>query len=255
MRDGVRLLCCGKGVEVRRRGDQVFLHVESQGASREEPVDKLLVAVGRAPNVEGLNLEAAGVAYDVKAGVQVDDHLRTTNPRIFAAGDVCSQYKFTHAADFMARIVIRNALFKGRAKASKLVIPWCTYTSPEIAHVGLYPKEAEARGIAIDTYTQELSDVDRAMSGRRNRGVRANPHEEGDRSIVGATIVAASAGDMISEITLAMTHGLGLKKIADAIHPYPTQAEAVRKVGDLYNRSRLTPFVKSLFQKWLAWTR
>ena len=170
LRDGVRLLCCGQGIEVRcgkgdrhllceapegpfrqkvpvpfsARGDQVFLHVESHGASHEEPVDKLLVAVGRAPNVEGLNLEAAGVAYDVKAGVQVDDHLRTTNARIFAAGDVCSQYKFTHAADFMARIVIRNALFKGRAKASALVIPWCTYTSPEIAHVGLYPKEAEA---------------------------------------------------------------------------------------------------------------
>jgi len=255
LRDGVRLLCCGQGIEVRRRGDQVFLHVESHGASHEEPVDKLLVAVGRAPNVEGLNLEAAGVAYDVKAGVQVDDHLRTTNARIFAAGDVCSQFKFTHAADFMARIVIRNALFKGRAKASTLVIPWCTYTSPEIAHVGLYPKEAEARGIAIDTYTQELSDVDRAvLEGETEGFVRIHTKKGTDR-IVGATIVAANAGDMISEITLATTHGLGLKKIADTIHPYPTQAEAIRKVGDLYNRSRLTPFVKTLFQKWLAWTR
>ena len=163
LQDGVRLLCCGQGIEVRRRGDQVLLHVESHGATHEEPVDKLLVAVGRVPNVEGLNLEAAGVAYDAKAGIQVDDHLRTTNPRIFAAGDVCSPYKFTHAADFMARIVIRNALFKGRAKPSALVIPWCTYTSPEIAHVGLYPKEAKEKGIAIDTYTQELHDVDRAV--------------------------------------------------------------------------------------------
>jgi pyruvate/2-oxoglutarate dehydrogenase complex dihydrolipoamide dehydrogenase (E3) component len=255
LRDGVRLLCCGQSIEVRRRGDQVFLQVESHGASHEEPVDKLLVAVGRAPNIEGLNLEAAGVAYDVKAGVQVDDHLRTTNSRVFAAGDVCSQYKFTHAADFMARIVIRNALFKGRAKASALVIPWCTYTSPEIAHVGLYPKEAEAKGIAIDTYTQELSDVDRAvLEGETEGFVRIHTKKGTDR-IAGATIVAANAGDMISEITLAMTHGLGLKKIADTIHPYPTQAEAVRRVGDLYNRSRLTPFVKSLFQKWLAWTR
>jgi len=255
LRDGVRLLCCGQRIEVRRRGDQVFLHVESHGASHEEPVDALLVAVGRAPNVEGLNLEAAGVAYDVKAGIQVDDHLRTTNSRVFAAGDACSQYKFTHAADFMARIVIRNALFKGRAKASALVIPWCTYTSPEIAHVGLYPKEAEARGIAIDTYTQELSDVDRAVLEGETEGFVRIHTKNGTDSIVGATIVAANAGDMISEITLAMTHGLGLKKIAGTIHPYPTQAEAVRRVGDLYNRSRLTPFVKSLFQKWLAWTR
>lgn len=255
VRDGVRLLCCGQRVEVRRHEDHVFLHVESHGASHEEPIDELLVAVGRAPNVEGLDLEAAGVAYDEKAGVQVDDHLRTTNARIFAAGDVCSPYKFTHAADFMARIVIRNALFKGRAKASALVIPWCTYTSPEIAHVGLYPKEAEARAIAIDTYTQELSDVDRAiLEGETEGFVRVHTKKRTD-SIVGATIVAANAGDMISEITLAMTHGLGLKKIADSIHPYPTQAEAVRKVGDLYNRSRLTPLVKSLLQKWLAWTR
>ena len=162
-----------------------------------------------APNVEGLNLEAAGVAYDVKAGIRVDDYLRTTNARIFAAGDVCSQYKFTHAADFMARIVIRNALFKGRAKASTLVIPWCTYTSPEIAHVGLYPKEAEARGIAIDTYTQELSGVDRAiLEGETEGFVRIHTKRGTDR-IVGATIVAANAGDMISEITLAMTHDPG----------------------------------------------
>ncbi len=105
--DGVRLLCCGQGIEVRRRGDQVFLLAKSHGATHEEPIDKLLVAVGRVPNVQGLNLEAAGVAYDVKTGIEADDYLRTTNRRIFAAGDVCSQYKFTHAADFMARIVIR----------------------------------------------------------------------------------------------------------------------------------------------------
>ena len=181
--------------------------------------------------------------------------LRTTNPRIFAAGDVCSRYKFTHAADFMARIVIRNALFKGRARASALVIPWCTYTSPEIAHVGLYPREADARGMAIDTYTQELSDVDRAVLEGETEGFVRIHTKKGTDCIVGATIVAAHAGDMISEITLAMTHGAGLKKIADTIHPYPTQAEAVRRVGDLYNRSRLTPLVKWSFHTWLAWTR
>ncbi len=255
LRDGVELRCCGRGVEVCPGGDKVHLRVESHGTAAEATVDKLLVAVGRAPNVEGLNLEAAGVAYDVKTGIEVDDHLRTTNPRVFAAGDVCSQYKFTHAADFMARIVIRNALFLGRARAGALVIPWCTYTEPELAHVGLTPRRAEEQGIGIDTYTQPLDQVDRAILDGQTEGfVRVHVSKGTDR-IVGATIVAASAGDMISEIALAMTHGLGLKKLADTIHPYPTQAEAVRKLGDLHNRSRLTPRVKWLFQKWLAWTR
>ena len=254
-RDGVRLLCCGQETKVHRDGEQIRLTLQSHGKNYDEAVDKLLVAVGRAPNVGSLNLEAAGVDFDRKAGIEVDDKLRTSNSRIFAAGDVCSRYKFTHAADFMARIVIRNALFKGRAKVSSLTIPWCTYTSPEIAHVGLYPAEAEERGIAVDTYTEELAHVDRAiLEGETEGFVRVHVRRGTDR-IVGATIVAANAGEMISEITLAMTHGLGLGKIAEVIHPYPTQAEAIRKVGDLYNRSRLTPFVKRLFQKWLGWTR
>jgi pyruvate/2-oxoglutarate dehydrogenase complex dihydrolipoamide dehydrogenase (E3) component len=254
-RDGVHLLCCGRETKVRKDGDHIRLYLESHGERYDESVDKLLVAVGRAPNVEGLNLEAAGVAYDVKAGIEVDDRLRTTNPRIFAAGDVCSQYKFTHAADFMARIVIRNALFLGRAKAGSLVIPWCTYTEPELAHVGLTPREADEQGNPIDTYTQPLDEVDRAILDGQTEGFARVHVAKGTDRIVGATIVAANAGDMIAEIALAMTHGLGLKKLGDTIHPYPTQAEALRKLGDLHNRSRLTPRVKWLFQKWLAWTR
>ncbi len=255
LKDGVNLLCCGQEIEVRREDEEIHLTVQSHGKSYDVAVDKLLVAVGRAPNVDSLNLEAAGVQYDRRKGVEVNDQLRTSNPRIFAAGDVCSRYKFTHAADFMARAVIRNALFKGRAKVSTLTIPWCTYTSPEIAHVGLYPNEADEKGIAIDTYTQNLDHVDRAILDGETEGFVRIHAKKGTDQILGATIVAAHAGDMISSVTMAMTHGLGLKKIADVIHPYPTQAEAVRKVGDLYNRSRLTPLVKSLFQKWLAWTR
>jgi pyruvate/2-oxoglutarate dehydrogenase complex dihydrolipoamide dehydrogenase (E3) component len=255
LRDGVRLLCCARSTEAREHGDEVLLHVESHGAIHEELVDKLLVAVGRVPNVEKLNLESADIAYDLKAGVHVDDHLRTTNPRVFAAGDVCSQYKFTHAADFMARIVIPNALFKGRARFSALVVPWCTYTSPEIAHVGLYPKEAELRGISIDTYVQEFSNVDPAVLEGETEGFVRIYTKKGSDHIVGATIVGTNAGELICEVALAMAHGLGLKKIADTIHPYPTRAEAIRKVCDNYNRSRLTPFVRWLFQKWFAWTR
>ncbi len=253
LRDGVRLLCCGRDTKVVG-GDPIRLTLESHDKAYDQPIDELLVAVGRAPNVESLNLEAVGVEYD-KKGVKVDDRLRTTNPRIFAAGDVCSRYQFTHAADFMARIVIQNALFMGRSRASALTIPWCTYTTPEIARVGLNEKDAADQGIAIDTYTQELADVDRAiLEGEEDGFVRIVTKKGADR-ILGATIVARNAGDMIGEVTLAMTHGLGLKKIASAIHPYPTQAEAIRKVGDAYNRTRLTPGVKRLFEKWLIWTR
>lgn len=255
-RDGVKLLCCGRDTKLIPAEDgRVRLTLAANDQLYDEGVDKLLVAVGRAPNVEGLGLEAAGVQYDERNGVTVDDRLRTSNPNIFAAGDICSPYKFTHAADFMARTVIQNALFMGRAKASSLTIPWATYTSPELAHVGLSPQEAKEQGVAIDTYTQELKEVDRAiLEGETSGFVRVHV-KQGTDEIVGATIVAGNAGDMIGEISLAMTHGLGLKKIATAIHPYPTQAEAIRKVGDQFNRTRLTPFVKRLFEKWLAWTR
>ena len=155
----------------------------------------------------------------------------------------------------MARIVIQNALFKGRAKSTSLVIPWCTYTSPEIAHVGLYENQAKDQGIEVDTYFQQFSDVDRAILENEENGFVKVHVKKGTDQIVGATIVAGHAGDLISEITLAMTHGLGLKKIGSTIHPYPTQADAIRRLGDQFSRTRLTPLVKSLFNKWLAWTR
>ena len=252
-RSGVRLLCCGKNLAIKN-SDRTRFTVESHGTGYDEPIDKLLVSVGRVPNVEDLNLEAVGVDFD-KRGVQVNERMQTTNSRIYAAGDVCSPFQFTHAADFMARIVIQNALFKGRKKSSSLVIPWCTYTLPEIAHVGLYESQAKERGIEVDTFVQEFRDVDRAILDGEDEGFVKVHVKKGTDKIIGATIVAGRAGDMISEITLAMTHGLGLKQIGSTIHPYPTQTEAIRKLGDQYNRTRVTPCVKWLFQKWLAWTR
>ncbi len=255
LQDGVKLFCCGKDLKLTKAdGGRVLLKVQSHGRRCEEVVDKLLVAAGRSPNVEDLGLEAAGVAYSRK-GVQVDDHLRTTHPDIYAAGDICSAYPFTHAADFMARTAIRNALFFGRAKASALTIPWCTYTEPEIAHVGLYARQAAEQGIEVEAFTRELVHVDRAVLEGQTRGfVRVHVRKGGDR-ILGATIVARHAGEMISEIALAMTHGLGLKQIAATVHPYPTQAEAVRQLGDAYNRTRLTPFLRKVFSRWMAWRR
>src|SRR5262249_37249929 len=160
LRDGVKLLCCGKDQRLSRDGEGIRLQVESHGKAYDVTVDSLLIAVSRSPNVEGLGFETAGVEFS-KKGVRVNDRLQTTNPRIYAAGDICSSYQFTHAADFMARIVIQNALFKGRKRVNDLIIPWCTYTSPEVAHVGLNEKEAEEKGIAVDTFTQEMRELDR----------------------------------------------------------------------------------------------
>ena len=254
-KDGVQFVLKAKTLRVEQRGTEKVVVVEQNGQELELVGDALLIGIGRAPNVNDMGLEEVGVEFHERKGITVNDDLRTTNPRIFAAGDVCSRFQFTHAADFMARIVIQNTLFKGRGKASALTIPWATYTSPELAHVGLSVAQANQQGIEIDTYTQPMSGIDRAiLEGETDGFVRVHV-KKGTDKIVGATIVATNAGDMIGEMTLAMKNGLGLKQIGSTIHPYPTQGEAIRKVGDLYNKTRLTPFVKSLFQKWLTWTR
>jgi pyruvate/2-oxoglutarate dehydrogenase complex dihydrolipoamide dehydrogenase (E3) component len=257
-RDGVEIIPACKIVRISRQNGEKIVELECGGEQRVVAVDEILVAVGRAPNVEGIGLEAAGVDYDPRKGIVIDDYLRTTNPKIFAAGDCCFQYKFTHTADALARIVIQNALFNFpfmKKKASALTIPWCTYTDPEIAHVGMYEKEARDKGIAVRTIVQELNEVDRAILDGDAEGFVKVHVEDGTDHILGATIVAAHAGDMISELTLAMNAGAGLGTIASTIHPYPTQAEAIKKAADTFNRTRLTPTVKRIFERWLAWTR
>ncbi|MBI2384678.1 MAG: mercuric reductase [Elusimicrobia bacterium] len=254
-RDKVEFLCCVDIERVERSGAVSTAHFKSKhGPSGTKEFDAVLVGVGRAPNVEGLELDAVGVAFD-KTGVKVDDQLRTTNPNIYAAGDICLAPKFTHTADFAARIVIQNALFMGRKRFSALTIPWCTYTDPEIAHVGLYEKEALARGLKVRTFVQKLDEVDRAILDGESEGFVKVHVEDGTDKILGATIVASHAGDMIGEISVAMNNGVGLSGIGATIHPYPTQAEAVRKLGDAYNRTRLTPFAKSALGAWLRWSR
>lgn len=253
--DGVKMIMNAKTTQVRKLEQSKQLTISSENQTFHLEVDEILVSAGRAPNVQGLNLEKAGVEYDNRKGISVNDYLQTSNPAIYSAGDICSRYQFTHSADFQARIVIGNSLFKGWSKASQLLIPWCTYTDPEIAHVGLYEHEAHEQNIPIQTFVQELDGVDRAiLDGETNGFVKVHIKQGTDR-ILGATIVAAHAGDLISEITVAMKSGMGLKKLASVIHPYPTQADAIRKIGDQYNRTRLSPFIKSMFLKWLKWTR
>ena len=241
----MRLLFHCEAIQVAERDSSEFVVTVTQhGRKSETVVDELLVAVGRAPNTHGLNLDAVDVRHN-HAGVEVNDYLQTSNPRIYAAGDICSKFKFTHAADFQARIVIQNALFAigpfGRKRAGDLVIPWATYTSPEVAHVGMHAQDADQAGIAIDTYVQEFCEVDRAMLEGREEGYVKVITKRGTDRILGATIVSENAGDLISEITVAMKNKIGLAGIGATIHPYPTQAEAIRKLGDQFSRTKLTP--------------
>jgi pyruvate/2-oxoglutarate dehydrogenase complex dihydrolipoamide dehydrogenase (E3) component len=249
LRDGVQLEFNMKVLEVRVRGSEKVVAIEVGGQRKEIAADQILVAAGRAPNVEGLGLEAAGVKFSRK-GVEVDDHLRTSNPKIYACGDICSRFQFTHVADAQARIVIQNSLFFGRLKASALTIPWCTYTTPEIAHVGLYEKDAKERGMEVDTVTVPLSTVDRAILDGADEGFLRVHLKKGTDQILGATLVAEHAGDMIGELCLAVTHKIGLGKIASVIHPYPTQGEVVKKAADTWRRGKLTPGVKKFFERW-----
>ena len=253
-REGIATALGAKIRKVERRVEGKALLFEREGREEEVVGDEILVAVGRAPNVEGLELEVAGVAFD-KSGVKVDERLRTTNRRVYAAGDICSVYKFTHAADAMARIVLQNALFFGRRKASALVIPWCTYTDPEVAHVGLYETEAKDRGLDLLTLTVPLKEMDRAILDEETDGfARVHVNKRNGR-ILGATMVASHAGEMIGEMALAVTAGLSLGAVAKTIHPYPTQAEAWKRLGDAWNRSKLTPRVRGFFERFLQWRR
>jgi pyruvate/2-oxoglutarate dehydrogenase complex dihydrolipoamide dehydrogenase (E3) component len=251
-REGVRLVLGGKLARVDRRREERILVVEQGGTTVPVACDEILVAVGRAPNVEGLGLKAAGVAAE-RSGVVVDGRFLTANPRIYAAGDVCSAYKFTHAADAMARLVLRNAFFLGRGKASGLVIPWATYTDPEIAHVGMSGVEAAAAGASVRTFTVPFADVDRAVLDGEPEGFARIHVDARSGRLLGATAVARHAGEMIGEPTLAIGQGLGAADLSATIHPYPTQAEAWRKLGDAWQRTRLTPRAKRILATLIKW--
>ncbi len=250
IRDGIdlHLGVAIKGIE--KDGESIIVVAEEDGQTARTAVDQLLVAVGRRPNTDGLGLEAAGVKYD-KFGVTVNDNLRTSNSKIFACGDIASQFKFTHTADAQAKIVVQNALFFRSLKASALVVPWATYTSPEIAHVGMYAADAEKAGIAIDTYTVPLSDNDRAKLDGESDGFLRLHLKKGSDQILGGTLVAAHAGDMLAPLALAVTHKIGLGKFASTILPYPTQAEIYKRVASEWQKTKLTPTVTKILNTWM----
>ena len=251
-RDGVSVLTEARVLAARKADSGKMLEYEASAAGTTE-VDEVLVAAGRRANVEHLGLDTAGVDLDAKGRLCVDDRLRTTNPTIYAAGDVGSSMQFTHAADAMARIVLQNALFWGRKRASALTIPWATYTDPELAHVGLGVDELSARPDLLQL-TVPFDDIDRAILEQEVQGFARVHHDRGG-SIYAITIVGQGAGNLIGAASLAITSGLKLSHLSGSIIPYPTQAEVLKRLGDAYNRTRLKPGIRAFFVKLFKWLR
>ena len=257
--DGVALIRSARVSRVQQHGDTRSIVYETAAGAQVLDANAILVASGRTPHVDGLGLDAAGVALAEDGGVAVDDFLRTSNPRIYACGDVCLPWKLTHAADATARIVVQNALFAlgpiGRRRVSALTMAWCTYTDPEVAQTGLSKTDARERGIAVDAFTVRFADLDRAVTDHRTDGFVTVYTRKGTGTIVGATIAGPRAGDLISEVTVAMAGRVSLGALAGVIHPYPTYAEAIRRCGDAYNRARVTPRVRAFAAWWLRRSR
>ncbi|MEO8558998.1 MAG: mercuric reductase [Rhodospirillales bacterium] len=254
-RDGVEIHLNTAVVGARCEGGQKIVNLSSGGDRFDVAVDEILAGIGRTPNVEELNLEAAGVAYDTSRGIHVDDFLRTANRKIYAAGDVCLEHKFTHTAEASARLAVQNALFLGRKRISGLAIPWCTYTDPEIAHVGMYVRQARRRAIPVNTFTVLMHDVDRAVTDGEEQGFVKIHVRPGSGRILGATVVARHAGEMINGLSLAISAKLGMSDLAKVVQAYPTQADAIKLAADAYNRTRLMPWLKALARRWLALQR
>ena len=253
-RDGVALELGARIEEVVPDAGTIRLvHVDGEGERRDTVCDELLVAAGRTPNVEGLGLEEVGVRFDA-SGVQVDAKLRTTNRRIFAAGDVTPAPNFTHLADAHAGVVVQNALFFPSARADRLVVPRCTYTSPEVAHVGLDRVEAEQRGIAVDVIDVPLGENHRALLDGEEEGFLRVLLQQGKDRVLGATVVAVGAGDLIAPLSLAVTHRLGLSRFTSTILPYPTRVEVLKKAANQWRASRFTPLARRIFARWFRLT-
>jgi pyruvate/2-oxoglutarate dehydrogenase complex dihydrolipoamide dehydrogenase (E3) component len=253
--EGVTVLT-GAQARVAAKHDRtirVWADVEGEGTRHPIDCDAILIAAGRTPNVEGLGLEEAGVAFTEK-GVTVNAHLQTSQKHIYAAGDVAGPHLFTHVADSHARTVVRNILIPwSKTNRTDDVVPWCTYTSPEVARVGLNETQAAKHGIACNVWKEPLADVDRAVVESEEDGFAKVLTRKGTDEILGATIVAERAGDLIHEFVLAMKAGIGLKTISGTIHAYPTYAEIARKLADAQQKSRLTPFAKRVL-RW-RWRR
>lgn len=240
-RDGVRFELGAEVARVERRGDERAVVFRRDRVEHVAAGDELLLGVGRRPNVEGLGLEEAGIELE-DGKVRVDERLRTTNRRVLAAGDVVGGHLFTHAADAMARIVVRNAFFLGRGKASDIAMPWCTYTRPEVAHVGLYARESEKAGTELASKRLELGEIDRAVLEGETEGFAEIVYERKSRKLRGATVIHPHAGEVVGAVLGPVTRRQRAESLSEVVHPYPTAASIWARLGDAVQRDRLSPF-------------
>ena len=236
-RDGVETRLNTTVVGARMEGDEKWVDLESNGVRNALAVDEVMLSIGRVPNVDGLGLEAAAIDFDDAHGVHVDDFLRTANRDVYAAGDVCMAHKFTNAAQESARIAVLNAFGRKRRRQSHLLIPWCTYCDPEIAHIGMHVREARRRAIAVRSFTIMMHDVDRAITDGQENGFVKIHVRRGTDEILGATVVAAHAGEMINELSVIMSAGIGMRRLSGILHTYPAQSGAIRLAALAFMRA------------------
>lgn len=252
--DGIVFEMRAKMSSVTQRDGSKVVGFERDGQNGEVIASELLLAMGRAANVEGIGLEQAGVEFD-RRGIKVNDNLRSTNKRIFAAGDVAGSFQFTHSADAMARLVIRNAFFFGRGKVSDLTMPWSTYTDPEVAHVGLYASDAEQAGCELETLRMDFSEIDRNILESETEGFAKVIFEKKSGKLRGATVVGAHAGELLGEMLLAVNKRMKVSELSSIIHPYPTSISIWGRLGDKASGARLTPGVAKLLKRIIGWRR
>lgn len=252
--EGIRILLGHRAVEARAEGDRRLLTLERSDGSRVEVTgDQILVATGMRPYTDGLGLENVGVELDDGGAVRVDETMRTTAPRIWAAGDVTGKLFFTHVADYQARLVVRNMFFPIRGKADYGRIPWATYTDPTLARIGLTESEARERhGDRIGVYTSDLQDLDRAITDRAAFGLVKLITDSRGR-LLGAHILSAHADALIHEIAAAMHAGTKIGGLSQMVHAYPTLPESIRKAADRYYAEKLdSTWVGKLLRWWVA---
>jgi pyruvate/2-oxoglutarate dehydrogenase complex dihydrolipoamide dehydrogenase (E3) component len=253
--EGARVFTGTRASGFVKKDGQIETTVEGGNGARALRTEAVLVAAGRQPNTEGLGLEAAGVEYD-KKGVKADATLTTSRPHIFACGDIVGPYQFTHTADYQARIVIRNILIPWvKTKADYTWVPWVTYTDPEVAQVGLTEEDAAERGIAHAVHRFDWSELDRAITESEDKGFIKVLTPPGKDRILGATVVGLHAGDVLHELVVAGKHGIGLSRLSATIHAYPTLSQSVQRVGDQFQKTRLTPRVAGIFRWLYRWRR
>ena len=251
-RDGVDTRLNTTVVRVREENGSKILDTVNVDARYTIEADEILLSIGTGAYTQGLDLDAAGIAVDAAKGIVVDDFLRTTNRRVYAAGDVCMSHKFTNVAEASGRMAVENAFAGGRRRTSRMTIPWCTYCDPEIAHVGMHVWDASERSIPIKSYTVMMQDVDRAITDGQDDGFVKIHVKAGTDRILGATIVASRASEMINEISVAMSVGIGMRELADVLHTYPAQSDGIRLAALAYAQDRPISWLKRAWGRLIA---